>query len=69
MTVIVIAILCALLAWFELRPLYKTDKKQFWLYAGLLVAAFLLWALAALDGPLRADGPAQGIISGLYGGG
>jgi Tfp pilus assembly protein PilN len=69
MTVIVVAILCALLAWFELRSLYKTDKKQFWLYAGLLVAAFLLWALDALGGPLRPDGPAQGIVSGLYGGG
>ena len=47
--IIAIMLLCLMLVLTELKPLYSRDKKAFWVYAGILAAAFLLWVLAGLD--------------------
>jgi len=67
-TLILIAAIFLVLVFTELKPMYRNEKKTFWVYACVGAAAFFLWILVALN--VRVPGlsePIKNAIAALLG--
>lgn len=68
-----LAILCTtciilVLVFKELKPLYRQDKKMFYVYASILGFSFILWLLYGLDVKVPSPAePLKDMIKAIYG--